>query len=400
VYLNTPQNSTGVAIYVYNLQGFGVKIDKCWDCLFDSFSVVSCGTASEWAFSMNDADDTCNMTHILHLQVELAQYQAIYISPNCQNCQIDVIHSERPTVYAAGSAPSGYATWLIGGNGTTYNVVLLSAIDDSDQSVAQLNLTLSTLNQLTVLGSASLAIFNCWQSGAATQCTTFNACLIEGDSYTTGNGTVLFFGCTFLGTLYAKVSVSGITPSGGRAAYYQCELAGLTVGDGGSIHDVTAQQIYDSNVASLNYASGVSTAAATFVNSTVGVDSLLSNQIFRSCTIKANSGTLPVYFNTILMADCSLDGTLALAAAIGKFTNTSISGDITLPSGANASLFDAACYCSGTVSAGGPGNSPPSGGTWAAGQRTFNLAPAVGSPKSWVCTVAGSPGTWVSEGNL
>lgn len=38
--------------------------------------------------------------------------------------------------------------------------------------------------------------------------------------------------------------------------------------------------------------------------------------------------------------------------------------------------------------------------TWKVGDRVFNAAPAVGQPKSWVCTVAGTPGTWVSEGNL
>ena len=37
---------------------------------------------------------------------------------------------------------------------------------------------------------------------------------------------------------------------------------------------------------------------------------------------------------------------------------------------------------------------------WKVGDRVFNSAPAVGQPKSWVCTVAGTPGTWVSEGNL
>jgi hypothetical protein len=42
----------------------------------------------------------------------------------------------------------------------------------------------------------------------------------------------------------------------------------------------------------------------------------------------------------------------------------------------------------------------PTTGTWAVGDRVFNSAPAVGQPKSWVCTVAGTPGTWVSEGNL
>lgn len=42
----------------------------------------------------------------------------------------------------------------------------------------------------------------------------------------------------------------------------------------------------------------------------------------------------------------------------------------------------------------------PTTGTWAVGDRCFNKSPAVGQPKSWACTVAGTPGTWVSEGNL
>jgi hypothetical protein len=46
------------------------------------------------------------------------------------------------------------------------------------------------------------------------------------------------------------------------------------------------------------------------------------------------------------------------------------------------------------------GTAAPVNGTWAVGDRVFNSTPTVGQPKSWVCTVAGTPGTWVSEGNL
>lgn len=42
----------------------------------------------------------------------------------------------------------------------------------------------------------------------------------------------------------------------------------------------------------------------------------------------------------------------------------------------------------------------PTTGTWKIGDRVFKSNPVVGQPKSWVCTVAGTPGTWVSEGNL
>ena len=42
----------------------------------------------------------------------------------------------------------------------------------------------------------------------------------------------------------------------------------------------------------------------------------------------------------------------------------------------------------------------PTTGTWAVGDKVINSTPVVGQPKGWVCTVAGLPGTWVSEGNL
>ena len=46
------------------------------------------------------------------------------------------------------------------------------------------------------------------------------------------------------------------------------------------------------------------------------------------------------------------------------------------------------------------GTAAPTTGAWNVGDRCENTAPAVGSAKAWVCTVAGTPGTWVSEGNL
>jgi hypothetical protein len=42
----------------------------------------------------------------------------------------------------------------------------------------------------------------------------------------------------------------------------------------------------------------------------------------------------------------------------------------------------------------------PSTGAGAVGDISYNTSPSVGNPKGWVCTVAGSPGTWVSMGNL
>lgn len=45
-------------------------------------------------------------------------------------------------------------------------------------------------------------------------------------------------------------------------------------------------------------------------------------------------------------------------------------------------------------------STPPAVGAWSKGDRCFTLNANVGSPKGWVCTASGTPGTWVSEGNL
>lgn len=37
---------------------------------------------------------------------------------------------------------------------------------------------------------------------------------------------------------------------------------------------------------------------------------------------------------------------------------------------------------------------------WFVGDEVQNSVPAVGQPKGWICTVTGTPGTWVSSGNL
>jgi hypothetical protein len=42
----------------------------------------------------------------------------------------------------------------------------------------------------------------------------------------------------------------------------------------------------------------------------------------------------------------------------------------------------------------------PALGSWVKGDRIINSSPAVGAAKAWTCTVTGTPGTWVSEGNL
>jgi hypothetical protein len=42
----------------------------------------------------------------------------------------------------------------------------------------------------------------------------------------------------------------------------------------------------------------------------------------------------------------------------------------------------------------------PTTGTWRVTDVVMNSAPTIGQPSGWVCTVAGTPGTWAAMANL
>lgn len=45
-------------------------------------------------------------------------------------------------------------------------------------------------------------------------------------------------------------------------------------------------------------------------------------------------------------------------------------------------------------------NAAPASGTWYAGQRIYDFSPTSGSVEGWICTVAGTPGTWKTFGTI
>lgn len=93
----------------------------------------------------------------------------------------------------------------------------------------------------------------------------------------------------------------------------------------------------------------------------------------------------------------------------GSYTNASFPS-ISTVGVCTGTLIDSSVYfgtSSAAISNSGTGaivswrsSASPSAGDWAVGDRTEQSVPVVGNPKGWRCTVAGSPGTWVSEGNL
>ena len=116
--------------------------------------------------------------------------------------------------------------------------------------------------------------------------------------------------------------------------------------------------------------------------------------------ITVRSNTQPAIIQNastgICYSGCSFNSTTgAIVSTSGTCTNSSM--DLSNNWTANTAKMDN----SGTglrVEWYGATASPASG-TWAVGDRAVRV-PVVGQPKAWSCTVAGTPGTWVSEGNL
>lgn len=91
------------------------------------------------------------------------------------------------------------------------------------------------------------------------------------------------------------------------------------------------------------------------------------------------------------------------SGSLGRYTDAGANnllvgqnGTVMYTSGTTIALDNGA----GTLIRMGYGSAAPTTGAWLSGEMIFNSSPAVGSPKGWVCTVAGSPGVWVSMGNL
>ncbi|WP_143749128.1 hypothetical protein [Caballeronia arvi] len=362
---------------VYNFNGAGVRIDRCWDCLFETISVELCGNAGNYAFSMNDAGDTCNMSHILRLQVEQAQYRAIFISPNSLSCVIDNIHSER-----AKTGPA-HPTWVLGGNRCRYNGVRLHALVPTTASAT--------------FDGANTTFANVSTEGAVA---------VRAQGY---NGTSITFDTPSVEGSFGVVpdQVGIITIVGGSIANFNSNaysfrvfgtrISSLTVAYSNS--DPEQMQFFGCSVGTLRSVS--TTAAASFTGCTISESGsyLADITIFNNCSVTSTRPIVIAHSQKVIgnNSNFSAGGSGFSVAGNGCIISRGSTWNGAMSfTGQCASLFDETSSVSGAVK----GFSAPSALTWIKGARTRNIAPAVGSPKGWVCVVAGIPGTWISEGNL
>ena len=359
MYFDHPILAQVTQLRVFDLDGFGVKIENCWDCLFENISVEQCGNADNYAFSMNDGGDKCNMSHILRLQVDKASQKAIYISGSTLSCVIDNIHSE------GAIAAEGIETWVLRGSRCQYNAGRFAATvpAEAEPLTAILHLVPGDSHFHTFL------VENVDVEGTSEvdRVGAINTLVDTGTDGTVNS----FNGFEVRGTLSI-----GTTPS------YDPKIFQF---NNGKIVKLTSSHSY---------------AAATFTNCVIDEGgNLLTNTTLLNTQVTGASAIAHSMTGTLRMIDSKIIGALTYTnhSPIRMAGRSQISGTVACgDAGAVDILADLGCTVGGSSSSIGV----PTNGAHIVGDYHTALLPAVGQPKGWMCTVAGTPGTFISIGNL
>lgn len=355
VLFSNPQDAVVQHVRVYNLDGYGVKLSQMYDCLFETISVELCGNATEYAFSIVPGADTSNMSHILRLQVEQSNKQAIFVDPTTLSCVIDNIHSERLTPDATKT------NWSLGGARCIYQAMRIHSSGTSANATLLLSGEHTQYNGVAVEGNIVVKA-----EGATASAITITDPNIAGTFKNVPNQTGV------IAIMGGEITTFTADPLGLRV--FATKITALDIEVGLNPIDATQARFEDCDITTL-VAPTSALSAATFVNCRIGE----GNNLLKGMTILI--GCQVTFAGT-----CTVQGPLL---AYG----TRFIGNVT-PNGYAA--FDDGCYCTGTVT--GPG--PPTQGTFPGirGMTSKNLLPSAGGDIGWVCTLAGGPGTWTTRG--
>lgn len=358
-------------ILVRNFNGFCQKIEAMWDTTFQNMATVSCGNETEYAFSTLNGTDTINHSTITRLQVELSYEKAVYLEG--LNLFVAELHSERTA-----------------GNGTDYthvingDVTLISGrIEGTSNVYVKIGTASGAIRDVKFFGKVDFSYGSRMDSAAVIEnCKMLDVSILATNlrKYTFKNSTMASFtsnygeGETVLSNVYVAGNVT-LTGTGVKlVARDSTEIAGNYVNGGGN----NTIELFDSKSANVP---------------TMGTVKARNTQFTNAYTT--------AFGQKISITDSTFGGLITIANSSVKWTSNgnNYAAGVALGAGSPGWKFGPTDYVSGgTFGAGLSG--APFGGDFVVGERTYNLAPAAGQPKSRVNTVSGTPGTWVSEGNL
>lgn len=369
---------------VFNLNGAGVTVNKCYDTVFGSISVEQCNASSAYAFSVNPDGDTSNQSHFLRVQVEKAGPKAIHIDVNTLSCIFHNIHSEQAAPTAA------VDTWFLGGIRGMYGVVNLESNSPDANATCHINGGALTIIGLLTVGAIDVTL-------ESTGLLTLISPEIQGT-------------CHVVPSQTGKINIQGgnittMPTDPGFLRVEGCVIGALTIGFANNPVDPTWARFIECDIATLASSSALS--AATFDGCVIaeggnllrGATVLINSTVTCASAVAHSSGVL-IMRGSALNADLTYTNHAALRLVGGSaITGTVSCGD----AGLVDFLMDDSCTVGGSSS----GVGKPTGGVHLRGARHSNPLPAeAGSGGSkyvvdgWVCTVAGTPGTWLDRRTL
>jgi hypothetical protein len=265
-------------------------------------------------------------------------------------------------------------------------------------------------NNITTTGSASFGIFF---SPAVTNITTTN--LTISDNVVASEVQALFFEPRFVGATGASITTCLVANNVFRSAISQgfsfskngTTTMGITtlLSSGNTFQSTAFDAFFTEN--SVTYIKSVGDAffgnrSSGYLAWFGGVDVHLTAPLFRGNVGGAGQSRSVYYANTgrvdvLNPVYSGVNEKAEIAAATTYAESGWYAATPTILNTAGAKLIN---FYGTSGIATTYGLAAPTTGSWAEGDRVFNSAPALGQPKSWVCTLGGTPGTWRSEGNL
>ncbi len=379
--------STVERVMVMECDGYGIKIQDCFDVVFQKLSTLSCGNATNYAIDIGSNVDTTNECHFVYLQCEIANTKAIRVDDGALMNRFSLIHSEQA------NAVAGVQTWSLGGARSYYGPVRLHANTAANASIrlagehstfVSVNVESTIPVKLVGLSFSTLTLIEPFFQGTV-------SVDLSGHS-----GRINIHGGD-LGTLATDLE----DRNGISLVLYGVRVGTMNLGIiGGNPAITTNLQCIACSIGTLTSSSTLS--GGHFINCIIEAVGTLPQYAtyFEGCTIK-NASTIAVS-GYVEMHNCVITAAVNVSSGQSLFAyGTYFKGGLQL-SGTRSSLFDAGCSWGTSLSSaaavpnGNPVTQAGTGGSWSQGQRMHNLAPASGSPTGWVFTAAG----WKPEANL
>lgn len=382
--------STVERVMVMDCNGYGVKIQDCFDVVFQKISTLSCGNASNYAIDIGSNVDTTNECHFVYLQCEIANTKAIRVDDGALMNRFSLIHSEQA------NAVAGTLTWSLGGARSYYGPCRLHANTAANASIrlAGEHSTFSNINvestipvKLVGLSFSTITLIEPFFQGTVSV------------DLTGHSGRINIHGGD-LGTLATDLE----DRNGIAMVLYGVRVGTMNLGIiGGNPAITTNLQCFGCSIGTLTSSSTLS--GGHFVDCVIEAVGTMPQYAtkFRNCKI-ANGSTITIGSGYVEMTDCVV--TAAVSVSSGMTLNakgTLFQGGLALV-GTRASLLVNCAVSSSLSGIGVPTGGPQAGmgtsGNFTYGHQTDNIGGTSGAPSAWVCVTPGAPGTWKPLANI